>query len=273
VAVDRDETLKKAEKLLKQGKLAGAIEEYVRLVEDRPNDWNTANTLGDLYVKAGNMDKAAEQFRNVGDHLFGEGFLPRASAVYKKVLKVRSDDDHSLWQLAEIASRNGLGVDARAYYGRLIKDRRAAGNERGVTDCIVRLGMLEDADLEARATAAHALVQLGEVRQAARVMFGAFELLTREGRHTEALDALREASRLNPEDVEIQQKLTEQGPDQAKEVHEVQAEPIEPIEPVEPVEPVEPAAPPEPLILDSVFEALEAQVTRGQGGQSGDEEP
>ena len=43
----RDGRLKKAEKLLKQGKVADAIAEYVRLVEDKPSDWNSANVLGD----------------------------------------------------------------------------------------------------------------------------------------------------------------------------------------------------------------------------------
>ncbi len=62
MAVDRDDTLKKAEKLLKQGKMAAAIEEYVRLVEDNPDDWNSANALGDLYVKVGQAERAAEQF-------------------------------------------------------------------------------------------------------------------------------------------------------------------------------------------------------------------
>ena len=53
VAIDRDATLKQAEKLLRQGKLDGAIEEYVRLVDDQPQDWNSINALGDLYVRAG----------------------------------------------------------------------------------------------------------------------------------------------------------------------------------------------------------------------------
>ena len=111
---ERDETLKKAEKLLKQGKMAAAIAEYVRLVEDKPSDWNSANVLGDLYVKVGQPGSAADIFTRAADHLYGEGFFPRASAVYKKVLKVRSGDDHALWQLADIAGRNRLSLDARS---------------------------------------------------------------------------------------------------------------------------------------------------------------
>ena len=52
MALDREDTLKKAEKLLRQGRLENAIAEYLRLVEDQPRDWNTANTLGDLYARA-----------------------------------------------------------------------------------------------------------------------------------------------------------------------------------------------------------------------------
>jgi Flp pilus assembly protein TadD len=55
VPLDREGTLRKAEKLLRQGQLDLAIAEYRAVIEDRPADWNTANTLGDLYVRAGAM--------------------------------------------------------------------------------------------------------------------------------------------------------------------------------------------------------------------------
>lgn len=251
--VDREETLRKADKLLKQGKLAAAIEEYVRLVEDKPGDWNTVNALGDLYVKAGDTDRAAEQFNRAADHLYGEGFFPRASAVYKKVLKVRSADDHALWQLADIAGRNGLTLDARQHYGRLIQDRRAAGNEAGAVDCVVRLGQLDDASIEARTVAAKALVERGESKQAARLILSAADLFAKEGQLSEALVALKEAAQLDPEDQEIREKLA--------------AIPAADIAPV--AQEVEPAveespAPVEPLPLESFFEELRGKVARDQ---------
>ena len=259
--VDREETLKKADKLLKQGKLAAAIEEYVRLVEDKPGDWNIVNALGDLYVKAGETERAAEQFTRAADHLYGEGFFPRASAVYKKVLKVRSHDDHALWQLADIAGRNGLSLDARSHYGRLIEDRRAAGNEHGATDCVIRLGLLGDANVEARRVAARALVERGERKQAARLVASAADLLTREGRLNEALDELKEAAQLDPEDEEIRDRLAAVIPVQ---------EPAPPVEEIIP-EIEEPADGPgravpvdEELPLESFFEELRGKVARNQ---------
>ena len=66
--VEREATIKRAETLLRRGKLADAIAEYVRLVADYPRDWNTINTLGDLYVRAGEADRAVGQFTAVADH-------------------------------------------------------------------------------------------------------------------------------------------------------------------------------------------------------------
>ena len=277
MAVDRDETLKKAEKLLKQGKIAAAIEEYVRLVEDKPDDWNSANALGDIYVKAGQADRAAEQFNRAADHLYGEGFFPRASAVYKKVLKVRSSDDHATWHLADIAGRNGLLLDARSHYNRLIQDRRAAGNEQGAVDCVIRLGKLADANVDAKRQAVKALVDRGETRPAARLILSVADLHTKEGRAPEALDALREAAQLDPDDAEIQGKLA------AAASVEEPAPPVEAIEesvrvspsPVADAEPVAEPAPapamPEPigslgdaLPLESFFEELRGKVARDQ---------
>ena len=250
MAVNRDETLKKAEKLRKQGKIAAAIEEYVRLLEDNPDDWNPANALGDLYVKAGQADRAAEQFNRAADHLYGEGFFPRASALYKKVLKVRSNDDHALWQLADIAGGNGLLLDARSHYNRLIQDRRAAGNEQGAVDCVIRLGQLADANVEAKRLAAKALVARGETRPAARLILSVADLHTREGRLPEALQAVREAAQLDPDDAEIQEKLAA-----AASAAEPAPTPAMP----EPIGSLGDALP-----LESFFEELRGKVARDQ---------
>jgi len=287
VAASREETLKTAEKLLKQGKMAAAIEEYVRLVDDKPDDWNTANTLGDLFVKAGQSDRAVEQFNRAADHLYGEGFFPRAAAVYKKALKIKAGDDHALWQLADIAGRNGLSLDARSHYNRLIQDRRAAGNEQGAVDCVIRLGQLADATVEAKTVAAGALLDRGEKKPAARLILGVADLHTKEGRGPEALIALREAAQLDPDDGEIQEKLAAVA---FIEEPEPIAEPEPPSEPVlvaepepvvapeppatsQPVAAQEPALQPAPepveslgdaLPLESFFEELRSKVARDQ---------
>ena len=170
MALDRDAALKRAEKFLRQGKLDGAIDEYVRLVQDQPRDWASINALGDLYVRAGRPDDAVQQFARVADYLFAEGFLPKAQAVYKKALKVHSTHEPTLLQLTEIAVRQGLLVDARQYLRQLSELRRFRNDARGLAEITVRLGTLEDADPQARLAAATAAEQLGDATLASELL-------------------------------------------------------------------------------------------------------
>jgi Flp pilus assembly protein TadD len=64
---DREGALKSAEKALKLGKIDAAIAEYVKIVEAQPRDWNSANALGDLYVRAGQTEKGISQYVRIAD--------------------------------------------------------------------------------------------------------------------------------------------------------------------------------------------------------------
>ena len=157
MAIDRDATLKQAEKLLRQGKLDGAIEQYVRLVDDQPQDWNAINALGDLYLKAGKKDKAVEQFVRIADHQFSEGFVPKSAALYKKALKIQPHHEHILMALAEIGERQGKFVDAKQYLKQVAKQRQARGEHRAAAECILRLGSLPESDVESKIAATRAV--------------------------------------------------------------------------------------------------------------------
>jgi tetratricopeptide (TPR) repeat protein len=151
VPLNRDATLKQAEKLLRQGRLDGAIAEYLRLVADQPRDWTAINALGDLYVRAGDPARAAEQFTRVADHMFAEGFLPKASALYKKALRVKPDHEPTLLRLSEIAAQQGLLVDARQYLKQLARLRRDRGDQHGAADVLARMALLDGAETAATA--------------------------------------------------------------------------------------------------------------------------
>ena len=146
VGVDRESTVKKAEDLVREGKLDLAIEEYLRLVDDQPGDVGAANALGDLYAKVGNRAAAVAQFVQIGDSHRESGFVPKAVAFYKKALKVDPASDHALSQLAQIAVEQELYADATLYLNRLLQRRREQNNEAGVAECLVRLGGFPDGD-------------------------------------------------------------------------------------------------------------------------------
>lgn len=198
--IDRETTLRTAERLLRQGRLEGAIAEYVRLTDDQPRDWNSINTLGDLYVRAGNHERAVAQFIRIADHLFDEGFLPKAAALYKKALKVKPEHEHTLLRLSEIAAQQGLLADAKLYLRQLGQQRQNRGDQQGAAECVMRLGAIDEDDGEAKLAAARAAEGLGRTSEAVLLLQEAAAAFDRQKRPADAADALIAATRLLPDD-------------------------------------------------------------------------
>jgi tetratricopeptide (TPR) repeat protein len=199
--IDREDTLKKAEKLLRQGRLDAAIAEYVRVVDDNPRDWNTANTLGDLLVRAGQLENAAAQYTRIAEHFVEDGFYPKAAALFKKILKFKPDDEKVQLELADISARQGLYADAKANLASVAARRRARGDRAGADAIVIRLGSLDPNDFEARANAARVLAESGDAAAAAARYRALADDLFERNREADALAALKQAVRLNPGDV------------------------------------------------------------------------
>jgi tetratricopeptide (TPR) repeat protein len=207
LAFDRDATLKKAEKLLRQNRLDLAIPEYVRVVEDNPGDWSTANTLGELYARAGQTPQAIEQYSRIAGHFVDEGFYPKAAALYKKILKLAPQDEATQIRLAELSAKQGLFADAKSYLNAIAAKRRVKGDRRGTAEMIVRLGSIDPGDFEARLLAARTLEEMGEEDEAGARFKALYHDLREQGRVRDALDALKAFVRLNPLEREARSTL------------------------------------------------------------------
>ncbi len=142
--VDRDATLREAEKLLRQGWLDDAIAVYQEVVEKAPDDWATANALGYLYVRAGSIEDATAEYTKIADHFLEDGFLPKAVALYKKILRICPDDETCRLRLGEIAAQQGLVVEAKAHL-EAVRDRRfQRGDQRGGMEVVIKLGSVDE---------------------------------------------------------------------------------------------------------------------------------
>ena len=214
MALDRDATLKKAEKLLRQGRLELAIAEYVRVVEESPRDWSTANTLGELYARAGQSQQAVGQYTRIAQHFVDEGFYPKAAALYRKILKLVPQDETTQIQLADISARQGLLADAKSHLNAIAARRRAKGDRRGAAEIVVRLGTIDPADFDARLAAARTLEEMGEEEEAGKRFRALHDDLLEKGRTAEAIDALKEFVRINPLEREARAILAKAALDQ-----------------------------------------------------------
>lgn len=141
--VERQAALRSAEKALRHGRVNEAITAYLRVVEADPTDWSTANLLGDLYVRARQVTKGIAQFTRIADHLAAEGFHAKASALYKKIIKIQPDDEYALLQSGEMAVRLGLLADARQTFREVATRRDRRGDKTGAAVIHARIATLE----------------------------------------------------------------------------------------------------------------------------------
>ncbi|HUE85640.1 MAG TPA: tetratricopeptide repeat protein [Vicinamibacterales bacterium] len=204
---DRESALKTAEKALRQGRIDAAIAEYVRVVEAQPRDWNSANALGDLYVRASQSEKGIAQYTRIADHLAEEGFYPKAAALYKKILKVKPSDEYALLQSGEIAAKQGLLADAKNAFKAVAEGRRSRGDQKGAAAIVIRIGMLDPDDLEARLGAARAAAEIGDTPTALREFREVAIKLETQGKASEALSVFQLAYDIDPANAEVRSRL------------------------------------------------------------------
>ncbi|MCX6551423.1 MAG: tetratricopeptide repeat protein, partial [Acidobacteria bacterium] len=198
--MDREDTLRRAEKLLRQGRLEAAIAEYARLVDDQPGDWATANLLGDLYVRAGQIERAVTQYARIADQLARDGFLSKATALYKKIVKIHPEDDTALLRAADLAAQQGLSADARGYLHALFQQRLRRSDRAGAAKIAYRLAEVDPHDAVGRLEAARMLAELGAPAEAAEQLRAAGHVLCEAGKVAEGIRAWREALRFCPTD-------------------------------------------------------------------------
>jgi tetratricopeptide (TPR) repeat protein len=204
---DRETALKNAEKAIKLGKVDAAIAEYVKIVEAQPRDWNTANALGDLYVRANQTVKAVQQYTRIADHLANEGFYPKAAALFKKILKIKPDDEYAILQSGDLAAKTGKLVEAKQFFDQVMQRRQKKGDKKGVTEIAIRLGTLDPDDLEARMKAAKLAIDTGDTTTALKEYKDIAARLEKLEKFDQALVPLKAAFDLDKSDEKLRTRL------------------------------------------------------------------
>ena len=204
---DREATLKAAEKALKLGKVDQAIAEYVKVVDAQPRDWNTANALGDLYVRANKIEKGVQQYTRIADHLADEGFYPKAAALFKKILKIKPDDEYATLQSGDLAAKTGKLLEAKGYFEQVMARRQKKGDKKGATEMAIRLGTLDPEDLEARMKAAQLAVETGDTTTALKEYKDVAARLEKLEKYDQALVPLQAAFEIDKTDDKLRTRL------------------------------------------------------------------
>jgi len=114
--INKSKIVKDAQKFVAKGQLDKAIAEFRKITAVTPNDSNTHNTIGDLYLKIGNKEKAIEAFKAAADVLNKDGFTLKAIALYKKVLNINPHQVDVLMLMGKLNAERGMLGNANENY-------------------------------------------------------------------------------------------------------------------------------------------------------------
>jgi tetratricopeptide (TPR) repeat protein len=194
---NKQKVLSSAEKYVQQGKLQNAISEYEKVLKNDAKDLTVTNTVGDLYSRLGETDKATVCFKTVGDAYASQGFTVKAIAMYKKICKLQPSLE-SLLKLAELYSQQGLFNDARAQYLQVAEEFLKAGELENAVRIFQKMLEMDPENSTIRVRLAETYVRLGKKTEAWQIFSAAAESLRAKGSLGGAEEVLQRMLTLDP---------------------------------------------------------------------------
>ena len=199
MSLNKSKSLRTAEKYVLQGKIPAAIDEYRKVVDADPADLTTINTLGDLYVRAGRIQDAIQNFSRIAESYRDTGFTLKAIAMLKKISKLDPTNVDTSMKLANLYSQQGLFVEARQQYLQVADAYARAGQTRKALEAYQKIADLDPTNTSVRMKLGEIYWREGmtELSHEAFIMAGAE--LTRKGDTEAALNANLKALSVEPD--------------------------------------------------------------------------
>src|SRR5580692_7969975 len=194
---NKQKVLATAEKYVQQGKAQNAISEYEKVLKNDPKDLTVTNTVGDLYSRLGEVDKATECFKSVGDAYANQGFTVKAIAMYKKISKLKPSLE-SVLKLAELYTQQGLFNDARAQYLQVAEEFLKSGELENAVRIFQKILEMDPENTAMRIRLAEVYVRLGKKNEAWQIFSAAAETLRAKGSLPAAEEVLQRMLTLDP---------------------------------------------------------------------------
>jgi len=194
---NKQKVLSAAEKYVQQGKLQNAIAEYDKILKNDTKDLTVSNTVGDLYARMGDNDKATDCFKSVGDAYATQGFTVKAIAMYKKISKLKPSLECVL-KLAELYTQQGLFNDARAQYLQVADEFLKSGELEHAVRIFQKILEMDPENTAMRVRLAEVYVRLGKKTEAWQIFSAAAETMRSKGSLGGAEEVLQRMLTLDP---------------------------------------------------------------------------
>ncbi|WP_005033174.1 tetratricopeptide repeat protein [Holophaga foetida] len=193
MAIDRNKITKQAENFLASGRIERAIEEFLKLVDDRPDDFNMVNRVGDAYLQAGCVPEAIEMFKKAGIGFERGGFQAKASAVLKKAHRTAPGDVDVAARLADLYRQTNMIKEAIAIHIEVADHFTKKGLIKRALEEFAKVVELDPKNLKNKVKLADLYNKEGMKERAAGIYLEVAESLAVEQMHTEAGQILERA--------------------------------------------------------------------------------
>ena len=203
MAYNKSKLVANAQKLLHQGKVAQAVQEYVQILKHEPKDQATLMTVGDLYVRQGDTSQALEYFERLAQIYLSDGFVTKAIAIYKKIAKLAPEETRPVEKLAELYVQQGVLSEARPIYLQLAELHQRAGRQPQAAALLRKLLEAEPDNLRVLTRVAELALAMNQPGEAATAFRSAAEQLHNNGNHAEAIKYVDRALKIGPKDAHV----------------------------------------------------------------------
>ncbi len=207
MAVQRDKVIANAEKLVAKGKIEPAIKEYERLLEDNPNDVNTLNRIGDLWVRINRNDEAVKVFGKIADHYSKDGFFLKAIAIYKKINKLDPSKLDIYAKLADLYAKQGLAMEAKSQYQVLADYYLKHGDPANALAIYRKISELDPNSINVHVKLADLYSQNSRTAEALKEYDRVGRMLLKRGMLDEAVQVFKKALKIDPSNSELVESL------------------------------------------------------------------
>jgi pilus assembly protein FimV len=198
MAYNKSKYVEAAQKLLNQGKVPQAINEYQHILKYEPKDQVTLMTIGELYIRQGETFQAIEYFERLAQIFVGDGFLTKAIAVYKRIAKLAPEEIKPLERLADLYVQQGVMSEARPLFLQLAEIHLKHNRQAEAVALLKKLLQAEPDNLRIQVRLADLYQVMGQKGEAVEMYVSAAQRALARGDHAESEKQADKALKIDP---------------------------------------------------------------------------
>lgn len=202
MAADVNKNLERAKKFLDKNRFEDAIEAYLAVIQEAPQNVEAAQMLGDLYTRLDHPDRAAVYYGHLFELLVDPRDESKAMAIYNRFLRnsLAPQPPERIARYAFLQQKQNHPEEAIDQYIKAAELFSQANRMEDALFCWERTAQLEPENLNRQLKVAETASQLGKNALAARSFLRAGTLAAAAGSPEESMRLLGRAYALAPQE-------------------------------------------------------------------------